>query len=105
MFANKAQEMFCSSSNHHFISFQVHKTNSVPNKIPPGTCISAHEQCVILSLFYFMNHQCLRIIYHLTIAVEVFIIKRNKLHKNVVVQYQLHSICILLILVSNKTFA
>src|SRR4026207_512224 len=96
--------MLGSPRNNNFIFFYIYKLDGVAKEIAPGAGIGAYKNRIVLIFLYLVYHECLWLFNHITFAVEIFIVKRNKLEKDIIVNGKLHSFGILPVLIGEETF-
>src|SRR5450432_1590442 len=104
VFSYQTKKMFGAPGDNNFIFFNVYKLDGVANEIAPGAGIGAYENRIIFIFLHLMYHKGFRIFNHISFAVEIFIIKWNKLKKNIIINSKLHSFGILPVLIAKKTF-
>src|SRR3984957_11898401 len=104
VFAYQTEIMFGSSGNNDFTFPFISKSNRIPNQVSPSTGGRTNQNRIITAFFHQVNFQCLRTIYHIPFAIEVFIVEGYKFEEQVLAGYQAHASFILTVLVGNKPF-
>src|SRR5882757_4567252 len=102
MFSYQTKIVFGSAGNNDFTFLFIGKPNRIPNQVSPGAGGCTDQNRIITAFFHQVNFQCLRTIYHIPFAIEVFIVERYKFEEQVLAGDQPHASFILTVLVSDK---
>src|SRR3954447_6124466 len=97
--------MFGATCYHDLAAFLINKLYSITNKITPCARTAAQKQSIFFSFLHFIYKQCLRVLNNIADVIKIFVIKRNKFKKDVLIGHEAHSSCMLPVLVCNKSFA
>src|SRR6476620_6494129 len=96
--------MFGATCDHYLAALFIDKLYCIADKITPCAFAGAQQQSIFFTFLHFIYKQGPWILNYITTIIKIFVVKRNKFKKDVLISYKAHASCILPVLVCDKTF-